>query len=400
MTFLINFILFLITIELILQFTVRHFRKEFQWLITEKDEHPVFNKDKLKAFFDSSFDEELGWVRRPDTQGVEVGKNGKVEYHIDSIGSRVNNKKGVASIVTFGDSYTFCRQVEDSQTWQSYLGNELNEPVLNFGVGNYGVDQALLYYQRSVLPEAKIVILGFVPETICRVQSYWKHYLEFGNTFAFKPKFSLENGKIILHKNLLRKLENFDDLSDLVNLAKKKDVFYERKFKKLQFRASYLFSYLLNFKRNTTLLYLLIKRKIFNKLAINNSLVESAPFSKIMEDNIRDAHLMYKDSHACELLEKIILKFRDEAYKRGHSPLVLVMPQLIDIKIMSKTNTSPYRDFFIALNDRVPVIDMTKYIKNSNIDALYTEDSYGGHFSDAGNKLVADNLLKFLNKSY
>ena len=53
--------------------------------------------------------------------------------------------------------------------------------IRNYGVGNFGVDQAILKYIN--LPnnnEADHIILSFVPETILRVHSYWKHYIEFG----------------------------------------------------------------------------------------------------------------------------------------------------------------------------------------------------------------------------
>ena len=32
-----------------------------------------------------------------------------------------------------------------------------------------------------------------MPETILRVHSFWKHYLEYGNTLAFKPRFEIIN---------------------------------------------------------------------------------------------------------------------------------------------------------------------------------------------------------------
>jgi hypothetical protein len=387
----------LIASEVVLQAIVRYFRKDFQWLITEKDEYPEFDKDAFRKFIKSSYDKELGWVRKPNTNGIERGKYGNITYYIDEVGSRKNTITGETSIVTFGDSYTFCRQVEDSQTWQVYLSKELGGKVLNFGVGNYGADQALLYYQRQTTPiTTKVVILGFVPETICRVQSYWKHYLEFGNIFAFKPMFTLENGKLAHHKNLIGNLGGLSDIDEAIKFAKNKDLFYKSKFRRFQFRFPYLLRYLLNFQRHSVLFYLLARKKIFSAFRIKNSNVENAPFSKIMLDNIKYSHDMYGSSYACNLLEKILVKFCDEAYRRGHKPLVLVMPQLIDIKIINKQGNIPYSNFFSKINDKVPVLDMTTYVNNSNVEDLYTDDMYGGHFSELGNKLVADKVLHYL----
>ena len=396
MTFIVSIFFFvLIVSEVILQVVVRYFRKDFQWLITEKDERPKFDKDSFRKFMQNSYDKELGWVRKPNTNGIERGKYGNITYHIDASGSRKNTISREVSIVTFGDSYTFCRQVKDSQTWQVYISKELGSKVLNFGVGNYGVDQALLYYQRQVTPAtAKVVILGFVPETICRIQSYWKHYLEFGNIFAFKPMFTLKDGELIQYKNLVGGL---GDIDKAIKFAKNKDPFYKSKFKSLQFRFPYLLRYFLNFQHYSILFYLLARKKVFSMFKIKNSNIENAPFSKIMLDNIKKSHNMYRDSHACNLLEKILIEFCNEAYRRGHKPLVLVMPQLIDIEVIKKQGgRAPYSNFFSKINERVPVRDITTCVQNSNVDGLYIDDMYGGHFSELGNKLVSDKVLHYL----
>jgi len=396
----VSFLIFLLISEIILQLVIRNLRKDFQWLITEQDEYPYFNRKALKKFFNNSFDQELGWVRKPNSKGIERGKYGDIEYHIDNDGSRLNITGGEVTVATFGDSYTFCRQVEDNQTWQVFLSKYINGKVLNYGVGNYGVDQALIYYQRQKLPAStKIVIFGFVPETICRVQSYWKHYLEFGNTFAFKPRFTLENGNLILHKNPIGSISDFDEINLITDSIRNTDEFYLKKFKKFQFRFPYLIKFIVNFKRSGVLLFLLVKKFFFNLLGASNSHIANAPFSKIMTDNVKDAHLMYNDRGACDLLEEILLKFCDEAYKNGHKPLLLVMPQLIDLKIIRELGVIPYQDFFMRLSNKVPTLDITKYVDNADVVDLYSEDVYGGHFSEQGNKLVAEKVSDYLNNT-
>jgi len=393
----VSFLLVVVALEIFLQLVVKYFRKEFQWLITEADDTPIFDKIAFDKFMLASFDKELGWTKKPNTHGLERGKFGDIEFHIDGNGSRHNPIGLETSIVTFGDSYTFCRQVEDCQTWQVYLSKILDDKVLNFGIGNYGVDQAFLSYQRQILPkDTKVVILGFVPETICRIQSSWKHYLEFGNTFAFKPRFTIEGGELKLHNNLLTGPEDFYRLNKIILKAQENDAFYKNKFKRLQFRFPYLLRYLSNFKRSTNLLYLLIKRKFFNLLKKSNSAIENAPFSKIMHENIMVSHNMYSDKNACDLLEAILLKFCDLAHERGHLPLIVVMPQLIDMEIFKKSKISPYQSFFLRINEKERVLDMTQYLNTDNLSQFYTDDVYGGHFSDMGNRLVADKISEHL----
>ena len=43
-----------------------------------------------------------------------------------------------------------------------------------------------------------------MPETICRIQSSWKNYLEFGNLHGFKPSVYLDKN-LKFKKNFLKK---------------------------------------------------------------------------------------------------------------------------------------------------------------------------------------------------
>ncbi|MCK5346998.1 MAG: hypothetical protein KAR20_26495, partial [Candidatus Heimdallarchaeota archaeon] len=273
----------LVVIEIIVTLVIKYFRREFQWFITEEDECPELSKEGLKKFFSYSFDPFLGWVRRPNTSGVEKGKLSNSTFEIDARGARnlpFDVEENV--IASFGDSYTFCRQVKDNETWQYHLSKKLQAGVLNFGVGNYGIDQALLRYESMELPETvKMVILGFVPETICRIHSYWKHYLEYGNTFAFKPRFMIDKGKLVLHKCAMQGEDDFNRIREKTKDIQALDYFYNTKFKSEQFRFPYLISFFRHPLRNCALLWLLIKRKLFRVFGISSPCVENAPFQSI-----------------------------------------------------------------------------------------------------------------------
>jgi hypothetical protein len=63
---------------------------------------------------------------------------------------------------TYGDSPTQCHQVSDGETWQEVLAAHLGEPIRNFGVGGYGVYQALCR-MRAIEPASsgtEIVVLN------------------------------------------------------------------------------------------------------------------------------------------------------------------------------------------------------------------------------------------------
>jgi len=76
--------------------------------------------------------------------------------------------------------------------------------------------------------------------------------------------------------------------------------------------------------------------------------------------------------------------------------LVMVMPQFIDLKIINKSGFNPYQEFFQELGNEVQVLDITKYMDKKFTGDLYAEDVYGGHFSEFGNKVVAEKLEIFL----
>ena len=61
----------------------------------------------------------------PNSSGTEQGKDGSVTFTIDPSGSRVIDNDRPATIAAFGDSFAFCRQVGDGETWESALGREM-----------------------------------------------------------------------------------------------------------------------------------------------------------------------------------------------------------------------------------------------------------------------------------
>ena len=106
-----------------------------------------FRKKKYNNFLKNSYDKDLGWDRKSNTKGSELS-NKKTFFKINNNGSRGINKFRKNKISVFGDLCAFCRYVNDNETWQFHLSNKYKFNVLNFGVGNYGLDQAFLKYLK------------------------------------------------------------------------------------------------------------------------------------------------------------------------------------------------------------------------------------------------------------
>lgn len=388
----------LLALECLFYFLINYLKKDFQWLLTKVDDLPELSTEVVDKFFANSYDPELGWVRKKNSTGVDKGKNGPVKYSIDSLGSRHTSNNDIETtapvIASFGDSYTFCRQVENEQTWQAVMGAQLNSHVLNFGVGNYGLDQGLIRYNSTPLPDSvDTVIMGVVPETICRVHSYWKHYLEFGNTLAFKPRFKLENGEMVFCPNIIKDKEDFQHLSKHLDNIQKNDEFYLKKYCSHRFSRSYFVSFFKHPKHNSALVYYILKKKLYRLFGLATAKIESAPFGVIMKNNITESHKMYMEAQYCDLLRALILKFKEDALKNGHKPILLVMPQLMDLKFF-ENKAIPYDEFYASLEQELDVLDLTKSLLAEDYSDFYINDQYGGHFSEKGNRFVAEKLLK------
>ena len=237
------FILFflLIIFEILIFNLVSKFKKKFKWIINKKDEYPEFNNKNLLNFYKNSFDKLLGWDRKKNTSGFE-NSNRKTKFTISDKNFRGGKKFKNNKISVFGDSFAFCRYVNDNETWEHYLEKKLKKSVFNFGVGNYGLDQSFIkYIKYKKKINSKIIIFNVVPETIARINSYWKHYREFGNIHAFKPIIKIKNNKITILKIKLKK--NFEE-KKLHDLIKKEDIFYKEKFKKIFLDFHILYNFL------------------------------------------------------------------------------------------------------------------------------------------------------------
>ena len=395
----VSFLIFLVLMEIFSYFLIKKLRENFQWMITPKDELPVLDRDGLIKFIKSGYDGELGWIRKPNTEKEEIGKDGKTKYHIDSRGSRKNPGHGNLPIIIsfYGDSFLFARQVNDNETCQWHLSELTKTNILNFSVGNYGLDQALLRMKREYPKnKTKIVVMGVVPSTIVRVLCVWKHYNEFGNTFGFKPRFVLEKGKLKLIRNFIDEEDKFLEYQKCIKKIREYDYFYKTKFKEDMIRFPYSISILSDPFRNIRLIYYILISKLFK---MEKELdVYPLPMKVIMDVNLKLRHKLFtKDKYALKLMEKIAEGFSDYAKKEKFIPIFLFMPQKDDLLFIRKKGPY-YANFIKAIKKKMHVIDLTEYlIDRDDLDEIYSDDNeYGGHYSNFGNKIIAkiiyDNL--------
>jgi hypothetical protein len=152
---------------------------------------------KLRRLYDFS----LGWKKRFPTPFGERPR--RMEY-------------GRPLMAAFGDSFTYCEQVGDAETWEEQLAKMVSADIYNFGVSAYGTDQAYLRF-REELPKVgtPIVALGLITENINRiVNRYRPFYSDLTAHTLTKPRFVLRGGTRELIENPVRNENEIDKLLD------------------------------------------------------------------------------------------------------------------------------------------------------------------------------------------
>ena len=146
-----------------------------------------------------------GWVPRPDSASA----NGLYRYNSQGLRSPVaayadRPDSGVLRLALFGDSFTHGDDVPYEDSFGATLERLLNErgrpaEVLNFGVGGYGLDQALLrYLGQGVAFHPDIVVMGFQPENLKRNLNLLRPLYDPRTTLPFfKPRY-------VVHDSTLR----------------------------------------------------------------------------------------------------------------------------------------------------------------------------------------------------
>lgn len=380
-------------LELLLQVLVRRLRRGFQWLVTPEDEQPLLDVETVSRYGRISFDREIGWVRRPNTRGSDQTTAGVVEFNIGSRGQRYNpDYEGKHSkVAAFGDSYCFCRLTRDDETFPHYLSRLLDTNVLNFGVGNYGLDQALLRLERE-LPrlESQLIIMCVVPETMARVHSYWKHYFEYGNTLAFKPRFRLQDNELELVPCVMRSIEEFASYRTKLAHVRANDPFYMLKFRGDLFRFPYLWRLVSRWRRHGAILAWLL----WSKLARSPDGVRRA-FSVVLDENTRTTAELYERPECRRLLRLLIARFARVCRESGRLPMLVVIPQPADLK----RGDHYYGPFFREVSVDLATLDLTDVFRDHpDPDSLYVAGSLGPHVSASGNRRVAEAILEQIDR--
>ena len=375
--------------------TIRYCQTKFPWLITGTANEPEIDKDTIDWFFENSYDQDLGWSPKPFNSGEDNTDDGIKKYTINKNGARYNPnfEEKSSNIAVFGDSFAFGRLVNDDETWPHLLSKKMNTNVLNYAVGNYGLDQAYLRLKREIKTlESDIIIMSVVPETISRIHSYWKHYFEYGNTLAFKPIFQLRNDELFLHEQFIRDKESFKKISQKGENIRSLDYFYESKFLKDILKFPYTFNLLRTKDRSIPIIIEILKGEIFK----NREEAYRAAFKIVIDRNAEHTARLYQSENHLKLLLRLAKEFVNLCETNDKRPIFLFSPQPIDLQRMNK-GKNDYHIAFKKISSFTEAIDLSiPLMSYDSFKEFYIEGSLGPHFSIKGNSVSADFISEYL----
>ena len=367
-------------------------------------EFPKVDQNVIKKY--KTFHSKLGWKpietkNHPDNTGSYIGLPTETSYSIDKSGSRTfNNHPIQTDITTFGDSFCMCREVNDTETLQYFLSQKTSSFVTNYGVGNYGIDQALLRLEAINLSNmVNHIIMIITPWTIERIISVWKHYCEPGNILAAKPRFILSNGRLKLIDNFIKQPSDFFFVKKHKNFLHKYDGNYpffqeqESNLSKTALVKLFKDKKLFDFLRASMDAQLKRKKGIRREIIVKDFLKLAEPFL-IEKFNHENTYLQMLYQKEEMLLEAIVKRFVNFCLSQKKTPYLLVLPAYTHITFI-KNGNDLYRSVFRTISNKynLKYIDMFDHLSQFDQNLLKTMyvDIYG-HHSAKGNEYVATTI--------
>jgi hypothetical protein len=383
------------------------------------EEFPGIDRELLDKF--TSFDSELGWSPQPNMEkqkdtgdhlpGEEV--RSVVTYSTDEHGSRVCPAKdreparkptvnpgteedtdADPTVTTYGDSYCFCREVDDDETFQHYLAQELDTHVGNYGGGNYGLDQALMRLkQRYPEDPTDYVIMYVAAPSIARILSVWKHYQEFGNILAVTPRYTMQDGSLEKIETPIDEKEDLLDLESHADFLRENDYHYEHWFK--SHRAT--FPYTTDLLRNPdNVRYALygalqdVERRFELSLPIDAGARQARTNRRLEQPRVRYHEQLFEEYG--DFFSEIVGEFVSYSEEEDFTP-VFVMVQHLRYATYEIEHGPIYGDLLDRLDETYPdlmTVDITDHLSpDDDVESLYVQHGEGGHYSAATNEKIA-----------
>jgi hypothetical protein len=316
------------------------------------------------------FDADRGWVPTPgfnrarDDTWYRHNRDG-LRADRDYISTPV---AGIRRIAAYGDSFTYCEDVNIDDCWTQQLERQLPaSEVMNFGVPGYAPDQAWLHYQRTGAAwHPCAVLIGQMLENIDRVVTRFRpfYYPDTGVWLA-KPRYVLEDGHPVLLPSGVEATDKLNDPSWVETNLGPRDAWY--------FPGMFVANPL-----DTLELVRSIRTAAYNR-------------------HRHEAKQAYQPgTEGFEVMVAVLVGFARQVRADGAMPIVLVFPME---EAMPQYDGRPdsHAALLEALQQQgVPALDLTDALGEA-ANSIPLRDLFGpAHYSPLGNAIVARTLAEQL----
>ncbi len=311
----------------------------------------------------------LGWTAKP-------GGSAHL-YHANAQAIRADREyaplppAGVLRIAAFGDSFVQGNEVANPDAWPAQLeGLRPGVEALNFGVGAYGVDQALLRYLRDGIRfHPHVVVIGFMTENIHRhVNRFRPFYAPLPYSPWAKPRFALDGEGLTLLPNPLPERRDYlallrDEQAVFARLGSG-DYYWERIWRPVR----------LGFLPSVRLAHLL---------------ATSWSDTRTLVDGRYNPR-----SEAFEVTARLLEAMSDRALEAGSLPLIAIFPQRSDLAAVWNGEPRPHQPLLDRLTAReLAHLDLTDCFAHASDPVFFMP---AGHYAPDTNRRVARCLLDAL----
>jgi hypothetical protein len=324
------------------------------------------------------FDAELGWAPTPESTMGQMNFNWAGARR-SAAPLKQERRADMTRVVCVGCSFTLGDEVTDEQAWPRRLDAAApRHEFVNLGMGAYGLDQALLRYRRDGRPlQADEVWVGWMPAASLRLLTQYRPaQRHWAKLVRFKPRFQLGPG------GSLRLIPNpVDSIAKMHAVLSSQETFLEA----LDMNDGWV--------ARSPLAYAPTGSHWLHHTGLGRMALT------LHEQGDRDvaAWLLDEESEISRLLLAIVNAFQEEAASDGTRLRLLVLPDRGALEDLIQRGRGYWAGITEACERAgVEVIDCSAALIKAG--AAEAKDCWapGGHYSEEGNRVVAESLRALL----
>ncbi|MDP1844476.1 MAG: hypothetical protein Q8K64_13745 [Sediminibacterium sp.] len=307
-------------------------------------------------------------------------------YYFNSYGARDFNRNKLSDkdrAMFIGDSFTEGYGVDSSKRFSNLVEKETGLECLNFGVsGDFGTTQfSILYKKFAVEFDHKYLFIGLFPKNDFIDDDYSFAKTNFGN--RYRPYYIPENDSIVYYKEHLSESSWNPKNTNFLGSTNTK-INFNKVFTNINYSVS-LFEKIIRHSYSVQLI-LRIANAIRTKIAEKRNI---SYYYNFTNRNIA-------------ILDNSLSRVLNVAKTKGVKKVILFsIPYIGDFQIRKSTNTvSPLNNELDSLcaKYKIEYVDLLEEFSKRSFEPKTLYLSCNGHFSEYGNKLTSEILVKHLKE--